>query len=296
MGAWLRVHALLTLVLATASCAHSLEHSPEQVRTAGRPTALTRDEVAPRTSAAEVARTPPDAPFVPVEPTAFEGQDTVTVAEILEGIATSAREIQSDPVVEREYLAFLARQDLDETRAPYAQYVIVRVVFEATRDGGLWGLVWDITNREGHSDRIWKQWQKAAVPAPGQWGVTAVAECDELSALFAFLVRQLGVKHAGVLDGGPNHIVAHWTLRQSRKQEARVVVPTSQIYLSRTATLGTTEINPYKIRVVWDYWRRDVKPTHTIPAALARYFVEQLPLATLPQAELQQRRNLHGRS
>ena len=67
------------------------------------------------------------------------------------------------------------------------------------------------------------------------------------------------------------------------------MVPTSQIYLSRAATLGTEEINAYRARVVWDYWRHDVKPTHTVPATLARYFVEQLPLAALPQSELQQR-------
>jgi hypothetical protein len=294
MEAPIRALALPTLALLAAACIHPRGPSPGHVRTPPQPP--TQVEAAPRATMAETANAPPEAPLVPIDLPPFAGQTTVTVAELLQAIATAARELQSDPVVEREYSAFLARHRLDRTLAPYDQYAVVRVVFEATRDGGLWGLVWNITNREGHSDRIWKQWQRAAVPEPGEWGVTAVAECDELSALFAFLVRRLGVKHAGFLDGGPNHIVAHWTLHQGRKRETRVVVPTSQIYLSRTATLGTDEINPYKIRVVWDYWRRDVKPTHTIPAPLARYFVEQLPLAALPQAELQRRRNLHGRS
>ena len=290
----IRALAVLTLVLLAAACTCPRGPSHGHVRTSKRPP--TRVEAAPRATRADTADAPPEAPLVPVDPGWFAGQNAVSVEQLLEAITTAARAVQADPTVEREYRTFLAQHGLDEAAAPYDQYAIVRVVFEATRDGGLWGLVWDITNREGHSDRIWKQWQKAAVPEPGEWGVTAVAECDELSALFAFLVRRLGVKHAGFLDGGPNHIVAHWTLHQGRKRETRVVVPTSQIYLSRTATLGTDEINPYKIRVVWDYWRRDVKPTHTIPAPLARYFVEQLPLAALPQAELQQRRNSHGHS
>jgi hypothetical protein len=134
------------------------------------------------------------------------------------------------------------------------------------------------------------------VPEPGQWGVTAVAECDELSALFAFVVRRLGVKHAGFLGGGPMHIVAHWTLRPSRRHEVRIVVPTSQVFLSREATLGTEEINAYRAKTVWDYWRKDVPQSFTIPAPLARYFVAQLRLAALPHAWLQRLRNHHGSS
>jgi hypothetical protein len=133
------------------------------------------------------------------------------------------------------------------------------------------------------------------VPPREGWGVTAVAECDELSALFAFLVRRLGVKRAGFLGGGPNHVVAHWTLR-SAQREVRVVVPTSQVFLTPRASLGTREINAYSATTVWDYWRQDVPVGFTIPAPLARYFVEQLPLTALPQAELQRWRNRRGGS
>ncbi len=243
---------------------------------------------------------PPPAPVTsresaPSPGPAYPGRDVVTVAELLAALEAGAESLREAPAVREEYDQLLATHGVSEDVVPYRDYTIVRVVFEATRDGGLWGLVWDVTNREGHSDVIWQKWQSAVVPPPGQWGVTAVAECDELSALFAFLVRQLGIRHAGFLGGGPMHVVAHWTLR-APEREVRIVVPTSQVFLTRGATLGTREINAYSASTVWDYWRRDVPLDATIPAPLARYFVAQLPLAALPQHELQRRRNRHGGS
>ena len=247
------------------------------------------------------ARRVDDAPFVslalstPRYVPAYAGREVVSVGELVEALGRGAETIGQAPTVRHEYARLLEAHGLLEHEVPYHDYLVVRVVFEATRDGGLWGIVWDVTNREGHSDAIWRQWQTAVVPARDEWGVTAVAECDEMSALFAFLVRRLGIEHAGFLGGGPMHVVAHWTLRLAAR-EARVVVPTSQVFLSRQATLGTREIDAYSAKTVWDYWRADVPLTATIPAPLARYFVEQLPLAALPQTELQRRRNRFGRS
>jgi len=232
-------------------------------------------------------------------------QHRVTVAELLAAVDAAALDLADEPVVESEYLALCASHSLHPSEALLRDYLRVRVVFEATRDGGLWGLRWAITNRPGHSDDVWAQWERAAVPEPGAWAVTATAECDELSALFAFLVRRLGILHAGFLGAGPFHVVAHWTLRPipgepwlhgGARREVRVVVPTSQIFLSADATLGTDEIDAYSAKTVWDYWRADVSEARTIPAPLARHFVTELRLAALPQTELQRRRNEHGGS
>ncbi len=68
----------------------------------------------------------------------------------------------------------------------------MRLFYEATRDAGFWNLHWTITNQPPNSDKIWQQWQ--SVRNPSFLTPTASAECDELSALYAFLVGRTGVK------------------------------------------------------------------------------------------------------
>ena len=235
-------------------------------------------------------------PSSPLPPRPFAQLDQVRLDELLAALERAAVRLDAHPVVRAEYEELLASHQIEPDAEAFREYVRVRLVFEATRDGGLWGLEWAVTNRIGHSDRIWAQWQQVAISAQEKWQVTAVAECDELSALFAFLTRRLGVKHTGFLGGGPNHIVGHWTVRRPGRREVRVVVPTSQIYLTPTATLGTKEINAYSAPVVWDYWRQDVPDDLVLPAPLARYFVEQIDLVAWPQARLQAIRNQRGGS
>ena len=98
-----------------------------------------------------------------------------------------------------------------------------------------------------------------------------MAECDELSALFAFLVRRLGVKQVGLFWPVWNHVVAVWTIAD----DVRIVVPTSQIFIGADESLGTDAFDPWKQKTIYAYGRRDVKPQHRINAALARFFVQQ---------------------
>ena len=230
-------------------------------------------------------------------PQPFEGRQRVSFDEFLVELQKVALELEQSPVLQQDYRALLDQHGLADSPALFREYVRVKMVFEATRDGGLWGLTWSITNRPGRSDRIWRSWQNAPVPSAGEWGETAVAECDELSSLFAFLVRRLGVKKAGWLDGGPKHVVAAWTVRRPGKRDVRIVVPTSQVFLSREASLGMRELNAYRAKIIWDYWRRDVPGDFELPAPLARYFIRQLRrYGGSSQAALQKRRNQHGGS
>ena len=103
-----------------------------------------------------------------------------------------------------------------------------RLLYEATRDAGLWNLHWTITDRPPNSDNIWRQWH--AMGQPSALSPTASAECDELSALFAFLARRSGVKGVGLFWPYPNHTVAVWELHPAERPTIRVVVPTSQIF------------------------------------------------------------------
>jgi len=58
---------------------------------------------------------------------------------------------------------------------------MVHLLFQAARDAGFWNMPWNITDQPPNSDRVWRQWR--SVNAPSFIAPTAIAECDELSAL-----------------------------------------------------------------------------------------------------------------
>ncbi len=92
---------------------------------------------------------------------------------------------------------------------------MVRLLFEATRDAGFWNVHWTITDQPPNSDNVWRQWggiRKVSLLEP-----TASAECDELSALYAFLVEREGVKGVGLFWPYANHTVAVWVLRPASR-------------------------------------------------------------------------------
>ncbi len=184
--------------------------------------------------------------------------------------------MEEDPTVEADFRAFTTARSLEATAALRRDYARVKLVFEATRDGGWWHLRWDITNRKPNSEVIWSQWKQgpALFDASGTPRPSATAECDELSALFAFLVRRLGVEGVGLLWPQWNHVVAVWSVTQQDVTH-RVVVPTSQIFLDADASLGTDGFNPWSRKTIFTYRRKDVPSRATVPRALAEAFVER---------------------
>lgn len=247
---------------------------------------------------AEVVAPPPAEVVAAPEIVPFEGLEAVPLSELVAELERVAEELAEVPAVREDYAAFLAAHGLADREALYRDYVRVKLVFESTRDAGLWHLRWDITNESPNSEQIWRQWKRAKVPEGEAAGPTALAECDELSALFAFLVYRLGVRHVGLYWPQWNHVVAVWTVRSPEDAEpVRVVVPTSQIFLTDEDSLGTKGFDPWSQRTIYEYRRRDVKPTHAIDAELARFFVTQARrYGGLPQRELQQLRNARDRA
>jgi hypothetical protein len=222
----------------------------------------------------------------------FPGQRTVRVDELLAALAAQVEPIAGSASVRRDYERFLADQKLTGDGALYRDYVRIRLAFEATRAGGLWGLQWRITDQQPQSDRIWAQWRAlevadgAALPRS-----TAIAECDELSALFAYVARRLGLSRrseVGLFWPARNHTVAAWTIDATR----RVVVPTSQVFLGPADSLGTTRFDPWAQKSIHPYRREDAPPDLALPAALARQFVCTVQdHAGRTQAQLQEMRN-----
>jgi hypothetical protein len=227
----------------------------------------------------------------------------VAYDELVSALRTVADGLTTNPNVVNAHSALLEQHHLSVDELPLSSFSRVRLIFEATRDGGLWDLRWGITDQMPWSDKIWKQWSDRAgqlemseADSDEAYVPTAVAECDELSALFALLVRDVGIAGFAALHWPVwNHVVAVWQVPRHGGGHARIVVPTSQVFLSRHATLGTTELATR--RVLFPYARRDLKGDSEVPAALARFLVGRaMTLGGLSSAELGARRNRRGGS
>ena len=247
------------------------------------------DADAPEVPVADVsAPAPPDDLGPP--PTLPDG-DTVTVAELVTALEVVAVSLEGRPALARDYEAWRTAHGLLASDRLWRDYVRVRLVFECVRDGGLWGMRWAITNREPNSDEVWAQWGKLDGFDPSTEIATATAECDELSALFAVLVRRLGVEDVGLFWPVWNHVVAVWTV-PGEDGPARIVVPTSQIFLDEDASLGTDGFNQWKQKTIYEYRRKDVRDGARLPAELARFFIDRAwREAGRSQTELQADRN-----
>lgn len=175
------------------------------------------------------------------------------------------------------FAVFAKKHELDPNdERLYSDYVTVRVIFEAARDAGLWRIQWDITNREPISTEIWKQWKNSG---SGRDIPSAVAECDELSALFSFLASQLGVKTTGLFWPVWNHTISVWRIKNKRGHVERILIPTSYIFLDYQDgfdNIDNPEFDPYAANALYDYSQKDVKPDFTIPGERANDFIMQI--------------------
>src|SRR5260370_29608079 len=177
------------------------------------------------------------APIYGVHPQSKESTQTpspsrTTFNHLVRRIQEKAKTLETTSGMRSGFQSFTSSHNLPERSVHYSDYVVVRLLFEATRDAGYWNLHWAITDQPPNSDRIWQQWK--SVKRPSALESTATAECDELSALYAFLVERAGVKSVGRFWPAPNHTVAVWLVRPATRPVVRLVVPTCQIVLDET--------------------------------------------------------------
>jgi hypothetical protein len=128
--------------------------------------------------------------------TSASAQST-TLSSLEAVLRAKARTLENSSDMRLAFQTFLSAHKLPPNSVSYSDFVLIRLLFEATRDAGFWNLHWAITDQPPNSDRIWKQWK--AIHRPSVSAPTATAECDELSALHAFLVERAGVKSVGLL-------------------------------------------------------------------------------------------------
>jgi hypothetical protein len=197
-----------------------------------------------------------------------------SVAQLVSLIRGKAKVLENSSGMRDGFHSFISAHKLAPESIHYSDYVLVRLLFEATRDAGLWNLHWAITDQPPNSDRIWQQWK--TVKRPSVWESTATAECDELSALYAFLVERAGVKTVGLLWPTPNHTVAVWIVRPATGPVIRVVVPTAQIFLDENDLFDTRKFNPWHQKTIYEYTRRDVPDSFELPKPLFDFFLQQV--------------------
>jgi hypothetical protein len=200
--------------------------------------------------------------------------EQTTVANLETILHEKAKTLENSSGMRSGFQEFLIANKLSEKSVRYSDYVLIRLLYEATRDAGFWNLHWSITDQPPNSDRIWKQWK--SLTRPSFTSPTATAECDELSALYAFLVERGGVKSVGLFWPYPNHTVAVWTLQPVSAAEIRIVVPTSQIFLDENDTFDTHKFNPWRQKTIYEYTRRDVADSYELPPKLFTFFIQQV--------------------
>jgi hypothetical protein len=198
----------------------------------------------------------------------------IPLSQLVGVVQQKAKSLESTSGMRLGFQSFIAARHLSPDSIRYSDYALIRLLFEATRDAGLWNLHWNITNQPPNSDNIWRQWH--AVAKPSVWEPTATAECDELSALFAFLVERAGVKSVGLFWPASNHTVAVWVLHPASGPVIRVVVPTSQIFLTETDFFDTKKFDPWRQKTIYEYTRRDVPDSFELSKPLADFFIQQI--------------------
>jgi len=213
------------------------------------------------------------------------------LAQLIGAIRWKAKVLEGASGMHSSFRSFTTAYKLPPESVSYSDYVVARLLYEATRDAGFWNLHWTITDQPANSDNIWRQWKRVAGLSPVL--PTASAECDELSALYAFLAGRAGIKGIGLFWPFPNHTVAVWVLQPRGKNPVRVVVPTSQIFLGVTDSFGTRKFNPRKQKSIYLYTRRDAPDSFELPKPLFDFFLLQVDkYAGASDSTLQQLRYL----
>jgi hypothetical protein len=197
-----------------------------------------------------------------------------TLAQLAGAVRAKAKALENSAGMQRGFRTFTSARGLQPGSVNYSDYAVVRLLFEAARDAGFWNLHWTITNLPPNSDNIWRQWKTLKAPSP--LAPTASAECDELSALYAFLAARAGVRGVGLLWPAANHTVAVWVLHPAAGPAIRVVVPTTQIFLDEADFFGTSKFDPWRQKFIYEYTRRDVPDSFELPKPLFDFFLQQV--------------------
>src|ERR1041384_6308372 len=74
-------------------------------------------------------------------------------------IRAKAKILENSSGMRNGFQSFAAAHKISTESISYSDYVLVRLLYEASRDAGFWNMHWTITNQEPVSDKIWQQWK-----------------------------------------------------------------------------------------------------------------------------------------
>jgi hypothetical protein len=225
-------------------------------------------------AAASVGAHPQDSKSPRLDSSSSNPNSGTSLAQLVSLIHGKAAALANSSGMRAGFQSLTSAHGLSPDSVRYSDYVMVRLLYEATRDAGFWNMHWTITDQPPNSDSVWRQWSGVRKVSPVE--PTATAECDELSALYAFLVEREGVKGVGLFWPYPNHTVAVWTLHPATGPAIRVVAPTSQIFLDETDMFDTRKFDPWKQKTIYEYTRRDAPDSFEIPKPLFDFFLQQV--------------------
>lgn len=197
-----------------------------------------------------------------------------TVGHLVSEVKARAKRLENSSGMRASFQSFTTAYKIAPNSISYSDFVIARLFYEATRDAGFWNMHWTITDMPPNSDQVWKQWKSVRQVSTVAW--TAQAECDELSALYAFFVERAGTRSVGLFWPYPNHTVAVWVVHPANGGEVRVVVPTSQVFLGVNDSFATRKFNAWHQKTIFEYKRRDVPDSFVLPKPLFDFFLRQV--------------------
>jgi hypothetical protein len=209
-------------------------------------------------------------------PEAVEVPERLTMGEFWQALSAQIARLDTT-ALRSAFEAFAAQHGVDASSAAlFDDFTKLWVVFEATRDGGWWRLRWDITDQEPSSVEIWKAWFRSPPPEHSFAAASAIAECDEITALFSVTARRLGVRGVGLFYPTWNHVIAGWSPPAFAEQNVKdvVLIPTTQIYQGCPSTFDRTTFEPP--RQVYEFPRVDIKDDVQMPLPLATFLLEQV--------------------
>jgi len=172
------------------------------------------------------------------------------LAQFIVTIRAKAKALESSTGMKDGFSSFIAHFKLHPGTVTLSDYVVARLLYEATRDAGFWNLHWVITDLPPNSDNIWRQWKTGRAPSPQM--PTAIAECDELSALYTFMAKRAGIRSVGFVVAIPKSYGRGLDPNEPAGP-VRVVIPTTQIFLDESDYWGTKKFDPCRQKTIYEY-------------------------------------------